>query len=162
MRAARTSWRRARQVADRLNQDDRDHLRMSITPRTLLCATAFRMGGSGADTGFEELRELCTAAADRQSLAIGMAGFLTWQTMKAHRREASQLADELVQLLDAIGDTTLTVALAYAAMIAKHETAEMADVLRFAELVIDLAEGDPAKGSLIFESPLTVAITTRG
>ena len=135
---------------------------MRIAPRTLLCATAYRMGGSGADTGFEELRELCTAAADRQSLAIGMTGLLTWQTMKAHRREASQLADELVQLLEAIGDPTLTVALAYAAMLAKHETAEMADVLRFAQLVIDLAEGDPAKGSLIFESPLTVVTTMRG
>jgi adenylate cyclase len=162
MGAARTSWRRARQVADRLSHDDRDRLTMRIAPRTLLCATAYRMGGSGAETGFEELRELCTAAADRQSLAIGMAGLITWQTMKAHRREASQLADELIQLLEAIGDPTLTVALAYAAMIAKHETAEMTDVLRFAQLVIDLAEGDPAKGSLIFESPLTVVTTTRG
>ena len=160
--AARTSWRRARQVADRLSDDDRDRLTMRIAPRTLLCATAFRMGGSGADTGFEELRELCAAAADRQSLAVGMAGLITWQTMKAHRREASQLADELVQLLAAIGDPTLTVALAYAAMLAKHETAEMADVLRFAQLVIDLAEGDSAKGSLIFESPLTAATTMRG
>jgi adenylate cyclase len=35
-------------------------------------------------------------------------------------------------------------------------------MLRFAQLVIDLAEGDPTKGSLIFESPLTVATTTRG
>jgi adenylate cyclase len=38
----------------------------------------------------------------------------------------------------------------------------MDDTLRFAQLVIDLAEGDPAKGSLIFESPLTVATTMRG
>ena len=160
--AARTSWRRARQAADRLPEDDRDRLTMRIAPRTLLCATAFRMGGSGADTGFEELRELCTAAADGRSLAIGMAGLVTRQLMKAHRREASQLADELVQLLEAIGDPTLTVALSYAAMLAKHETAEMADVLRFAQLVIDLAEGDHAKGSLIFESPLTVVTTMRG
>ena len=162
MGAAQTSWRRARQVADRLSHDDPDRLTMRIAPRTLLCATAYRMGGSGADTGFEELRELCTAAADRQSLAIGMAGLMTWQTMKAHRREASQLADELVQLLEAIGDPTLTVALSSSAMIAKHETAEMADVLRFAQRIIDLAEGDPAKGKLIFESPLTVATTMRG
>ncbi|MFZ1175549.1 MAG: cyclase, partial [Mycobacterium sp.] len=162
MGAARTSWRRARQVADRLSDDDRDRLTPRIAPRTLLCATAFRAGGSGADTGFEELRELCAAAGDRRSLAIGMSGLLTWKDMKAHRREASQLADELGQLLEAIGDPTLTVALAYAAMLAKHETGEMADVLRFAQVVIDLAEGDPAKGSLIFESPLTVATTMRG
>ncbi len=162
MSAAQTSWRRARQVADRLPHDDRDRLTMRIAPRTLLCATAYRVGGSGADTGFEELRDLCTAAADRQSLAIGMTGLLTWQDMRAHRREASQLADELVQLLEAIGDPTLTVALSFSAMIAKHETSEMADVLRFAKLVIDLAEGDPAKGKLITESPLTAATTMRG
>jgi adenylate cyclase len=162
MCAARTSWRRARQVADRLPQDDGDRLTMAIAPRTLLCATAYRMGGSGADTGFDELRELCTAAADRRSLAIGMAGQMTWQSMKANRREASRLADELVQLLEVIGDPTLTVALAYAAMIPKHESAEIADALRFAQLAIDLAEGDPAKGNLIFESPLTLATTVRG
>ncbi len=162
MVAARTSWRRASEVADRLPPGDGDRLAMRIAPRTLLCATAFRMGGSGADTGFEDLRQLCTAAADRRSLAIGMAGLVTWQTMKGHRREASQLADELIQLIKAIGDPTLTVALAYAAMLAKHETAEMADMLGFAQLVIDLAEGDPDKGSLIFESPLTVATTMRG
>lgn len=162
MSAAQTNWRRAEQVADQLPDDDGDHLAMRIAPRTLLCATAFRKGGSGADTGFEELRELCAARGDRQSLAIGMAGLLTWQTMKAHRRDASRLAGELVELLEEIGDPTLTVALPYAAMIAKHETAEMADVLRFAQLVIDLAEGDTAKGSLIFESPLTVATTMRG
>jgi adenylate cyclase len=162
MRAAHTSWRRAQQVADRLSDDDPARLTMAIAPRTLLCAQAYRLGGSGADTGFEELRELCTAAADRRSLAIGMAGQMTWQSMKANRREASRLADELFQLLEVIGDPTLTVALAYAAMIPKHESAEIADALRFAQLVIDFAEGDPAKGNLIFESPLTLATTVRG
>jgi adenylate cyclase len=135
---------------------------MAIAPRTLLCAQAYRVGGSGADTGFDELRELCNAAGDRQSLAIGMTGLMTWQTMKAHRREASQLADELIQLLEAIGDPTLTVALSFTPMIAKHETGEMADVLRFAQPVIDLAEGDLAKGKLITESPLTLATSMRG
>ncbi len=162
MGAAQTSWRRARQVADRLSHDDPDRPTMRIAPRTLLCANAYRVGGSGADTRFEELRELCVAAADRQSLAIGLTGLLVWRTMKALRGEASQLADELVQLLETIGDPTLTVALTFAAMIAKQEAAEMGDVLRFAQLVIDLAEGDPAKGSIIFESPLTVATTMRG
>src|SRR5205085_2197975 len=107
--AAQTNWRRAREVADRLPHDDHDRLAMAIAPRTLLCAHAYRIGGSGAETGFEELRELCAAAADRKSLAIGMSGLLTWQVMKAHRREASQLADELGQLLEAIGDPILTV-----------------------------------------------------
>ncbi|MGA8547521.1 MAG: adenylate/guanylate cyclase domain-containing protein [Mycobacterium sp.] len=162
MRAAQTSWRRARQVADQLPHDDPDRLAMAIAPRTLLCAHAYRLGGSGADPGFEALHELCTAAGDRQSLAVGLSGHVTWQVMKAHRREASQLADELIQLLEAIGDPTLTVALSFTAMIAKHEASHMADVLRFAQRVIDLADGDPAKGKLVTESPLTVATTMRG
>jgi adenylate cyclase len=162
MRAAQTNWRRAREVADRLPHDDPDRLTMAIAARTLLCAHAYRLGGSGAATGFEELRELCAAAADQQSLAIGMSGVVTWQDMKAHRRKASQLADELGQLLEEIADPTLTVALSFSAMIAKHETGEMADVLRFAQRAIDLAEGDPAMGRLITESPLTMATTMRG
>lgn len=162
MAAAQTSWRRARQVADRLPDDDPDSLATRIAPRTLLCATAYRMGGSGADTGFEELQELCTAAGDQRSLAIGLSGFLTLQDMKGHRREASQLADKLVGVLEEIGDPTLTVALAFPAMIAKHETGEMTAVLRLAQLVIDLAEGDPDKGKLVTESPLTIATTCRG
>lgn len=162
MRAAQTSWRRARQAADQLPDDHRDRLNMRIAPRTLLCANAYRAGGSGAETGFEELRELCTAAADQRSLAIGMAGLMACQTMKAHRQQASQLANELVELVEVIGDPTLTVALVYYAMIPKQETGEMADLLRFAQLVIDLAEDDPAKGNLIVESPLTLATTMRG
>ena len=37
---------------------------------------------------------------------------------------------------------------------AKHETGEMADVLRLAQRVIDLAGGDPSTGNLIHGSPL--------
>ena len=59
LRAARMSWQRARQVADRLPADDPDRAAMRIAPRALLCASAFRVGGSIADTGFDELRELC-------------------------------------------------------------------------------------------------------
>ena len=38
----------------------------------------------------------------------------------------------------------------------------MADVLRLAQRVIDLAEGDPTKGNLIMGSPLAWAISLRG
>ena len=44
MGAAQTSWRRARQVADRLSDDDRDRLTMRIAPRTLLCAPCISDG----------------------------------------------------------------------------------------------------------------------
>ena len=160
--AARVSWQRARQVADRLPADDPDRMSMRIAPRTLLCGTAWRVGGSIADTGFDELRELCTAAGDQVSLAIGMAGLVMAHMFHNQRRESSRLATELARLLESIGDPTLTVALLCAAIIAKHETGEMAEVLRLAQRVIDLADGDPAKGNLLIGSPLAVALALRG
>jgi adenylate cyclase len=45
---------------------------------------------------------------------------------------------------------------------AKHETGEAAETLRWAQLVIDLAEGDPIKGNVFLGSPLTFAIALRG
>ena len=160
--AAHTSWRRARQVADRLPDDDPDRMAMRITPRTLLCASAWRVGGSGADNGFDELRELCTAAGDQRSLAIGMAGPVTEHFLKARRREASRLATEHIELLESIGDPTLTVALSFAAIMPKQDAGEMAELLRWTQRVIDLADGDATKGNLIIGSPLAVAIAWRG
>jgi len=160
--AAHTSWRRARQVADRLRDDDPDRMAMRIAPRTLLCGTAWRAGGSGADTGFDELRDLCTAAGDQGSLAIGMTGQLMAHYTNARRREASHLASETVALLESIGDPTLTVGLSFAAFVAKQETGEMAEVLRLGQRVIDLADGDPTMGDLIIGSPLAAAIGLRG
>ena len=160
--AARLSWQRARQVADRLPDDDPDRMSMRIAPRTLLCGTAWRVGGSIADTGFDELRELCTAAGDQVSLAIGMAGLVMAQMFHIHHRESSRLATELARLLQSIGDPTLTVALLGAAIVAKCDTGEMAEVLRLAQRLIDLTDGDPAKGNLLIGSPLAVALAIRG
>jgi len=160
--AAHTSWRRAREVADRLPDDDPNRVSMRIAPRTLLCATAWRVGGSGADTGFDELRELCTAAGDQRSLAIGMSGLVTEHFLRAHRRESSRRAPEHVELLESIGDPTLTVALLPMAMVAKYDIGEMAEVLRLAQRIIDLADRDPTVGDLIIGSPLTFAIAMRG
>jgi adenylate cyclase len=161
--AARTSWRRAQHVADRLAEDYPHQMPMRIAPRTLLCGTQYRVdGGSGADSGFEELKHLCTAVGDQRSLAIGTAGLVLAQNFAGRCREASRSATELVELLESVGDPTLTVALSFSAIIAKHETAEMADVLRSAQRIIDLAEGDPTKGNVILGSPLTFAIMLRG
>jgi adenylate cyclase len=160
--AAQTSWRRARQVADRLPDNDPDRASMRIAPRTLLSGSAWRVGGSGADTGFDELRDLCTAAGDQVSLAIGMTGQVAAQFTNANRRDGSQLASEHTALLESIGDPTLTIGLSFAALAAKHETGEMAEVLRLAQRAIDLADGDPTTGNLILGSPLVFAIAFRG
>jgi adenylate cyclase len=162
IRAARMSWKRARQVADRLPADDLARTSMRIAPRTLLCGSAWRSGETVADTGFDELRELTSAADDKVSLAVGMAGQVTMLVAHARFREASQLAAEYISLMESLGDPTLTIALLYAAMAAKRFTGEIAEVLRLAERVIDLADGDAQKGNLIIGSPLAAAITFRG
>src|SRR5260370_13968509 len=82
--------------------------------------------------------------------------------MNAPRREASRLATEHTALLESIGDRTLTVGLSFAALAAKHETGEMAEVLRLAQRAIDLAGGDPTTGNLFIGSPLAWAIAFRG
>ena len=108
--AARASWRRAQQIADGLPDDDPGRASMRIAPRASLCGTAHRLG-SGVDSGFDELRELCTASGDLRSLAIGLNGHLTVRLFDARRREASRLADELIALLELLDDPTLAAAL---------------------------------------------------
>jgi adenylate cyclase len=46
-------------------------------------------------------------------------------------------------------------------MVTKQDTGEMAEVLRLAQRVIDLAHGDPTMGDLIIGSPLAVATAWR-
>jgi adenylate cyclase len=160
--AAHASWRRACHVADRLPDDAPDRMSMRIAPRTLLSASAWRVGGSGADTGFDELRELCEAAGDKRSLAVGMAGLVMKEFTNARYPEASRLASEHTRLLESIGDPMLTVGLSFAALAAKNQVSEPDEVLRLAQRVIDLADGDPTRGNLIFGSPLAFALTLRG
>jgi adenylate cyclase len=147
MNAAHTSWARARQIADTLPTDHPDRAAMQIAPRTLIAATAWRLG-SGAEPGFEELRDLCTAAGDQRSLAMGMAGQIVTHFENARRREASQLASELIALVHQIGDPALTVAVSIGPFVAKLETAELSALLRFSHHVIEQAHGNLAKNDL--------------
>jgi adenylate cyclase len=160
--AAHVSWGRARRIADALPTDQHDHLSMRITPRTLISATAWRFGGSGADPGFETLRDLCTAVGDQRSLALGMSGQIVTHFVNARRREASQLAAELIALLEQIGDPALTVAVSIGPFVAKLETAEMSDLLRFAHHVIEQTDGNLAHDDLIIGAPLGAAYAFRG
>ena len=92
--AARLSWERAQKIADALPADDPNRAAMRIAPRTMLCGTAFRVHVNVAGDRFEELRELCTAAGDKASLAIAMAGLVMDHAYQDRMREASQLASE--------------------------------------------------------------------
>ena len=161
--AAPVSWKRARQIADSLPTDDPDHTAMRIAPRTLICLSAFRVNVKTSDAGFEELRDLCMAAGDKASLAIAMGGLVGEHMIHARVREASEMGSEVMALIESIGDPALIVGLSVGALAMKIETGEMADVLRLAQRVIDLAEGDPAKGNFIgLGSPLAAALASRG
>ncbi len=77
--------------------------------------------------------ELCTAAGDKASLAIAMAGLVIDHAYQGRMREASQLASEAMALIESVGDPTLTVGLSFAPIYAKIESAEWSDVLRWSQ-----------------------------
>jgi class 3 adenylate cyclase len=159
--AARQSWERAQKIADALPAEDPNRAAMRIAPRTMLCGIAWRVHEHVAGARFDELRQLCTAAGDKTSLAIGMAGLVVDHGFNDRVQEASQLGSEAMALIESLDDPTLTVGLSFTAIYAALENTEYGDVLRWSQRVIDLADGDPSKGNLFFGSPLALALTTR-
>jgi len=162
--AARISWEQARGIADALPADDPDQLSMRIAPHTMLCATVgFGPAVQESRGRFAELRELCGAAGDKVSLAIGMTGLATELLYAGRSREGSRLASEQMALLESIGDPTLTVGLAFVAFANWFSVGEFGEILRWSQTIIDLAGGDPAKGAGFgVGSPLAVAVAFRG
>ena len=92
--AARLSWERAQTIADALPAEDPHRAAMRIAPRTMLCGIAWRVHANVAGDRFDELRELCSVAGDKASLAIAMAGLVMDHAFQGRVREASQLASE--------------------------------------------------------------------
>jgi class 3 adenylate cyclase len=159
--AAWLSWERARRIADALPADDPNRAAMRIAPRTMLCGIAWRVHENVAGARFDELRQLCAAAGDKVSLAIGMAGLVMDHVLQARMGEASQLASEAMTLTESLGDPTVTVGLSFLVILAKMESGEWSDALRWSQGVIDLADGDPSKGNFIIGSPLALAFASR-
>lgn len=162
--AARISWEQARRIADSLPADDPGQLSMRIAPRSMLCATDYQ-GRAVRErrSRFEELRELCTAAGDKVSLAIGMSGLLIELQYTGRSREGSRLASEQMVLLESIGDPTLTMGLAFVVFNVWADDGAFGEILRWTQTVIDLANGDPVKGAGFgFGSPLAIALAWRG
>jgi class 3 adenylate cyclase len=161
--AARVSWERARRIADTLPAEDPDQLSMRIAPRTMLCATV-GFGAVHESRGrFAELRELCSAAGDKVSLAIAMTGLATELLYAGRSGEGARLASEQMVLLESIGDPTLTVGLAFIAFCNWWDAGEFGELLRWSQTVVDLAAGDPAKGAGFgLGSPLAAALAWRG
>jgi adenylate cyclase len=159
--AARLSWQRARQVADRLPTDDPGREAMRIGPRALLCATAFRIGGAIDEPSFEELRALADPVGDKMSLTMAMAGHVAVLVFRGRYQESSHLASELARLVDSIGDPTWKVAWLAPIAFTKLAIGEISETIKLAERMIELADGDPLKGGSFFESPLSLALMYR-
>lgn len=162
--AARGSWERARRIADALPADAPDQLSMRIAPRTMLCATDWQAREvQESRSRFEELRELCSAAGDEVSLAIGMTALATELVYAGRSREGSQLASQQMALLESTGDPSVTMGLAFIAFVNWLCAGEFGEILRWSQTVIDLAAGDPTKGAAFgIGSPLAIASAWRG
>ena len=162
--AARLSWEQARRIADALPAEETDQLAMRIAPRTMLCATDYQSPAlQESRSRFAELRELCDEAGDKVSLAIGMSGLAIELQYTGRSREGSRLVTEQMALLESIGDPTLTMGASFAGFNVWADAGEFGEVLRWSQVVIDLAAGDPAKGAAFgFGSPLAIALAWRG
>jgi len=160
--AARLSWERALQAADALSDDEPGVLALRISPRSSLCSNVFRSFHPDMSARFEELRDLCTTAGDKASLAIGMAGLVMEHVIRGRQTEASRLAAENMALIESIGDPVLTVALSFTSCVAKIQVGELNDVLRWSQAVIDLADDQPAGQSIILGNPVALALAFRG
>jgi adenylate cyclase len=160
--AARLSWERARRIADALAADGSDSTSMRIAPRTLLCGSAWQGVYPDVFPRFEELQELCAEVDDMASLAVGMAGMVATQMLYGRVEEACRLASKYMELLEAIGDPTLTVGLSVVAIFAKLEMGDSADALRWSQAAIEEADGDRTRGNVIMGSPLAAVTALRG
>jgi adenylate cyclase len=87
---------------------------------------------------------------------------MAWHAQRGEVREAQRLASELMALLEAIGDPSLTAQAAFGAIAIKVLAGEVDTALRWAQATIEWADGDPAKGNLIVGSPLAAALGMRG
>ncbi|MGB3475130.1 MAG: adenylate/guanylate cyclase domain-containing protein [Mycobacterium sp.] len=162
--AARGSWERARRIADALPTADPEHLSMRIAPRTMLCATDWQAREvQEGRSRFEELQELCDAAGDQVSLAIGMTALATELLYAGRSHEGAQLASQQMALFESIGDRSPTMGLAFMAFVNWLCVGEFDEILRWSQTIVDLAEGDPAKGANFgVGSPLAIALAWRG
>jgi adenylate cyclase len=165
IRAARISWRHARDVADRLPAADGDRSAMQTTVRTMLCATAWRVGIATADAGFDELQQLCSMSGDARSQTVTTALLAAARVRDGDVPEAARLAREVVARAESFGDDETAIRLMANVVVFILNVGEAREVLRVAQRIIDLADGDPAKGhvpNISVGSPLALATMTRG
>lgn len=141
VRGARAGWERAAKAADALPEGDPNRTALRIVPKTMLCMSTWRVGGGLADTGFEELRELCEVSGDDLSLAIGMYGQIALLSFQHRHREASALASEQFELLQRCDGAVTALTYIHAAVMAKVLAGEAGEARRIADWATGLLEG---------------------
>lgn len=163
IRAAKVSWHKARDVADQLPDEEPGRTAMQIAPRTLLCGFAWRAGGgaSVADSGYDELRDLCETAGDQMSLVMGTSGLLVAMGLNHRLAELQALTPGYIRLLESIGDPAVTL-LSNCATFGVFQAGDIAGVMPLFQQAIDAAGGNPTLGDFFFESPLAFVTTLRG
>jgi adenylate cyclase len=162
--AAQASWRRARDIADRLSADHPDRTGKRIAPRVMLCISAWRTEATLADTGFEEVRDLCNASGNAAALALVMAGQSQALLFRGRYAESSRLVSDWLTLVDAEKQSPPDMGFYLAGSNTKFQAGEAAEGLHLAERVIEIVDGDPRKGQNLFVggSPLALALGLRG
>jgi adenylate cyclase len=146
IRAARLNWERARSAAEALPDSDPDRTAMCIAPRTQLCATTWRVGGSALDNGFDEVRQLCERVGDNLSLAIAMYGQMVALNFQHRHREAAKLASEQIAMLQQLPDVTRAFGFVHGPVMVKLMAGEAREAHRVARWAIDLLGDEGAKG----------------
>jgi hypothetical protein len=131
----------------------------SARPRGISNASTFRMSMPRTFVWIVQLPEQLTGLS---LVVVGQGPSFEVLVGGGGLAGSSLAITEAMALIESIGDPTLTVGLSFAAIYANSQNAEVHDVLRWSQRVIDLADGDPSKGNFIVGSPLAVAFTTRG
>ena len=79
------------------------------------------------------------------------------------RDEASKLSFEQMALLESIGDPAPIMGVAFITFVNWLGVGEFGEILRWSQTIVDLADGDPAKGADFgMGSPLAIALAWRG
>ena len=158
--AARQSWERAVSIADALPADDPTGQPCALLLAPCCAGSPVESMRNVAGARFDELRQLCTAAGDKASLAIGMAGWwwITCFRTGCARRRGWHRKPGPSSSRSAIRPDGGAV---FAAIYARIEDGERVTCCGGHRRAIDLADGDPSKGNFFFGCPLAVAFTTR-
>ncbi len=115
---------------------------MRIAPRTMLCGIAWRVRANhvAGDRFSRNCGSCCSAAGDKASLVLAMAGLVVDHAYHARIHEASQLASEAWALAESVGESDLDGGAGLRAdpHAKAIESAEWSgDMLRWSQRVID-------------------------